>query len=233
MCVFHSLLCDFVSFTQAIHCYILHSNKTKMGVKQHVVKMWNSHSVLEASALHFSFFNISTFQDVFMAGFCGEKCIYRSVNRERSVISWITAFQIQSHYCEEATSPHRSSICLSDGNPPHCAGVVYHLPPSHKADEDMRYFKWLIMAVEAKRLDENPILPPNHQRQVWSELTLTQCDVLTTAKWLNVRQWLLLKCFVGRLETRKPKGRERLNMWLQSTWEKSIFINLVNNKNMI
>lgn len=33
-------------------------------------------------------------------------------------------------------------------------------------DEGMIYLKWLIMAWEAKRLDENPILPHNHQRRV-------------------------------------------------------------------
>lgn len=44
--------------------------------------------------------------------------------------------------------------------------MVYLLSQSMPdVDEGMMYLKWLIMAGEAKRLDENPILPDNHQSE--------------------------------------------------------------------
>lgn len=117
---------------------------------------------------------------------------------------WIRHNHCTIHFLDIIPAWCYHSIWLRDRKLDSFIGVVYFLSQSiSNVDEDMIYLQLLIMAQEAERLDENPILPHNHQRQVWIWLTLIQCDVVTKPKWLNVKQQLLLRCFVGKLRHKK------------------------------
>lgn len=132
---------------------------------------------------------------------------------------WMRHIHHTIHFADMTLVWCHHSIWLRDRKPDSFIGVVYLLSQSiPNVDEGMIYLKLLIMAGEAKRLDENPILSHSRQRQVWIWLTLTQCDVVTKPKRLHVKQWLLLRCFVGKIEAQKPKHREWLNVKLQTTW---------------
>lgn len=105
---------------------------------------------------------------------------------------WVMHIQHTMHLAHPTPAGCHHSIWLRDRKLDSFIGVLYVLSLSTPdADEGMIYLKRLIMAGTAKRLDENPILPHNRQRQVWVWPTLTHCDVYTTARWLNVKQWLL------------------------------------------
>lgn len=112
---------------------------------------------------------------------------------------WMRHIHRTMHLADITPARCYHSIWLRNRKLDSFIGVVYLLSKSMPdVDEGMIYFEWLIMAGEAKRLDENPILPHNHPRKVWNRLT--QCDVVTKPKWLNVKQWLLLRCFVGKFK---------------------------------
>lgn len=172
---------------------------------------------------------LSRFENVFRSGVCREESITIQSTEKGQWSHGSQPFKFRLITVNEAHPPHNTfagitpawcyhSIWLRDGELDSFIGVVYLLSQSMPGvDEGMIYLKWLIMAGEAKRLDENPILPHNHQRQVWIRLTLTQRDVVTKPKWLNVKRWLLLRCFVEKFKARKPKHVDGLNVTLQTT----------------
>lgn len=171
--------------------------------------------------MNWLFLYISSFENVFRSAVCREESITIQSTEKGHLSHGSQPFKFSLITVNEAHPPHNTfaditpawcyhSIWLRDRRLESFIGVVYLLSQSMPdVDEGMIYLKWLIMAGETKRLDENPILPHNHRRQVWIWLAWTQRNVVTKPKWLNVKQWLCLRCFVGKFKAQKPKRRKR------------------------
>lgn len=93
--------------------------------------------------------------------------IAEAVNRERSVVSWITAVRIHPCWERGATAAqyiHTLPASVWDRELDRFISSLSLLSQSVPVpDEGVIYLKWLITAREHKRLDENPILSHIHQ----------------------------------------------------------------------
>lgn len=131
-------------------------------------------------------------------------------------LQWMRQIQRTMHLADISPARCYHAIALKGRELGSFIGVGYRLSePIRRVDERIMYLKWPIMVGEAKRSDENPILPHNHQRRFWN-FCLTQCDVVTRPKWLSVEQWLLLRCFVLIFKEHESKIGEMLNVKLEN-----------------
>lgn len=158
------------------------------------------------------FFIFPMLLNVFRSAVCREESITTQSTEKGQLSHGSQPFKSSLITVNEAHAPHNTfadvtpawcyhRIWLRDRELDSFIGVVYLFSQSMpNVDDGMIHLKWMMTVGEAKRLDENPILPHNRRRQVWIRLTLTQCDVVTKPKRLNVKQWLLLRCFVEKFK---------------------------------
>lgn len=97
--------------------------------------------------------------------------IAEAVNRERSVVSWITAIRIHPRYWERGATAtqynHTLPASVWDRELDRFISSIFLLSQSVPVpDEGVIYLKWLITARDLKRLDENPILSHIHQTDI-------------------------------------------------------------------
>lgn len=199
-------------------------------------EIWNSRQAIKQNErFHFTYFTyvnwislyISTFENVFRSAVCREESITIQSTEKGQLSHGSQTFKFSLITVNEAHPPHNTcaditpawcyrSIWLQDRKLDSFIGAVYFLSQSMpNVDEGMMYFKWLIMAGEAKRLDENPILPHNHQRQVEIRLTLTQRDVVTKPQVIKCQAVIAPQMLCGG--NLKHKNLNAENVKLQTT----------------